>query len=236
MGRKRKPIEGRTYKSPEKKQKVDTEDNKNCFTLGVSPEFDTCGTSSREIMAMLTLKAPEEDAQQNPEGGLRTPLDICCVLDTSGSMSGGRIKLVKKTMEFVIDNLTHRDRLCIVTFSTGVKDVLDDFTAMDEGGKSRARQLVASIQAGGSTNLCGGLVRGIKKARTAALHTATKNDQKDEKKAKAPEPPTPRRALCSVLLFTDGQANVGAQSAQEIRHEMLNPNSPADAVTSRRSW
>jgi secreted protein with Ig-like and vWFA domain len=44
-------------------------------------------------------------------------LDLVAVLDKSGSMVGEKLALMKKTMNFIVDQLTIEDRLSIVTYS-----------------------------------------------------------------------------------------------------------------------
>ena len=39
-----------------------------------------------------------------------------CVIDTSGSMSGEKINLVKKTLKYVIDLLEENDRFSLISF------------------------------------------------------------------------------------------------------------------------
>ena len=56
-------------------------------------------------------------------GGSRTSVDLICVLDVSGSMSGEKITLLKETMKFLIETLTPCDRLCIITFNNRAKRV-----------------------------------------------------------------------------------------------------------------
>jgi uncharacterized protein YegL len=57
------------------------------------------------------------------EGGVRSNVDLICVLDVSGSMSGQKIQLLKETMKFLVETLTPSDRLCIITFNNWAKRV-----------------------------------------------------------------------------------------------------------------
>lgn len=52
------------------------------------------------------------------EGGSRTSVDLICVIDVSGSMSGEKIELVKSTMKYLLEALTPADRLSIITFES----------------------------------------------------------------------------------------------------------------------
>ena len=48
-------------------------------------------------------------------------IDIICVIDKSGSMQGEKIKLVKKTLKYIIDLLDENDRFCLINFSSSAK-------------------------------------------------------------------------------------------------------------------
>ncbi len=57
------------------------------------------------------------------EGGVRSSVDLICVLDVSGSMSGQKIQLLKETMKFLVETLTLSDRLCIITFNNQARRI-----------------------------------------------------------------------------------------------------------------
>ena len=44
-------------------------------------------------------------------------MDIVCVIDISGSMSGQKIALVRDTMKYVVEMLTPNDRLSIMVYN-----------------------------------------------------------------------------------------------------------------------
>ena len=52
-----------------------------------------------DIWALVSLIAPCQDDDAT-EG--RAAMDIVAVIDKSGSMAGGKLKLVKRTLEFVL--------------------------------------------------------------------------------------------------------------------------------------
>lgn len=60
------------------------------------------------------VEAAKEAMHQNQRPGV----DLICVIDVSGSMSGEKIELVKKSMVYLLEILTENDRLCIVTFES----------------------------------------------------------------------------------------------------------------------
>lgn len=47
----------------------------------------------------------------------RDGIDLICVLDTSGSMEGEKLKYLKRTLSYLITLMNDRDRLCLISFS-----------------------------------------------------------------------------------------------------------------------
>lgn len=117
-------------------------------------------TGSDQALVQLSLTTPVD-----PSTVERKPLDLVVVIDTSGSMAeDDRIGYVRTGLHRLIDELEDLDRLALVTYSDGVTEWsgLDqplDRTALH----AAADQLVAS----GSTNLYGGLERGLQIASGA---------------------------------------------------------------------
>eukprot|EP01124_Arcella_intermedia_P011115 TRINITY_DN1757_c0_g1_i1.p1 TRINITY_DN1757_c0_g1~~TRINITY_DN1757_c0_g1_i1.p1 ORF type:complete len:726 (-),score=160.34 TRINITY_DN1757_c0_g1_i1:68-2245(-) len=136
-----------------------------------------------------------------PEGTTRTPVDICCVIDTSGSMgseasvktSTGKnethglviLDIVKHAVKTIIHALDANDRLGIVSFDYAAKQCLP-LTSMSNAGRNKAVEKLESLDADGSTNLWDGLKTGL---------NLLKGD-KDQQRLKV------------VLLLTDGEPTV----------------------------
>eukprot|EP01084_Bolivina_argentea_P193052 331278_1 len=148
--------------------------------------------SADKFYFMASIKAPYFRSDE------RAPIDLVAVVDESGSMSGDRIKLVKETVQFIIKNLESNDRFGIVGYSSGSRIVLP-LTKMDTNGKVSAQKLADSLRASGGTALCAGLVMGVNMMRKRTY----KND------------------VASVMILTDGQANEGPTSAQQINAAVL---------------
>jgi len=146
-----------------------------------------------------------------PEGD-RKPVDIVVVLDRSGSMRGPKLDLCKKTVQFLMGELSSQDRLGLVTYDTNVKTEFH-LMKMNEKGKEKAEGILQKIQAGACTNLSGGLFHGIQEVQRQGWGFGLKGDK-----------PNPVR---SVLLLTDGLANNGITSTEKIVKVMkgaLEPN------------
>ncbi|CAF1054349.1 unnamed protein product [Rotaria sordida] len=111
---------------------------------------------------------------QPSQNEIRSPCDICCVVDTSGSMSSSaemqnnknehyglsRLDLVKHALKTIINSLQDQDRLSLISFSDKAK-TLFELTAMNEAGKAKALEEVDKLRSGGPTNLWDGLQTGL---------------------------------------------------------------------------
>ena len=162
-------------------------------------------TNSNKIELLLNSEFPSYDrntaiesayfncsvlAPACPDGD-RKPVDIVVVLDRSGSMSGSKLDLCKKTIHFLMGELSALDRLGLVTYDTRVKTEFP-LIKMDEQGKGKIEHILKKIHAGSATNLSGGLMTGIQEVQ--------KPSRKD---GSLPNP------VRSVLILTDGLANAG---------------------------
>jgi len=118
-----------------------------------------------------------------PAGHHRTPADVCCVIDVSGSMgseatlktAGGGVEahglslldIVKHAVKTIICALLPQDRLAIVVYSSEARTVLD-LASMDEAGKARATAELEKLGLEGSTNIWEGLNMGLELLRNNA--------------------------------------------------------------------
>ena len=71
------------------------------LTLSCESEYKDYKYNEKvDIWSLISLKAPAEPEDENEEK--RPPIDLVAVIDKSGSMAGQKLKLVKKTLEFVL--------------------------------------------------------------------------------------------------------------------------------------
>jgi uncharacterized protein YegL len=125
------------------------------LTTSITFEYDkVLCTQQTHVYLMVSLKCPKILKTE------RAPIDLLCVIDKSGSMSGKNIELVQTSLHFIVDQLQPKDRLGIITFATLVT-VDIPYTFSDSDGKLRLHQIIDNIVAVSSTNLCGALETAI---------------------------------------------------------------------------
>mmetsp|Transcript_9083 Transcript_9083/g.9607 ORF Transcript_9083/g.9607 Transcript_9083/m.9607 type:complete len:572 (+) Transcript_9083:458-2173(+) len=119
----------------------------------------------------------------------RPPLDIICILDTSGSMgSDNKLQNLKFAVNYIRGELNEFDRLSIVTFEDSAVGIHNLLRMTDEN-KSYSASLCEKLRPGGGTTILSGLeaVRTILETRTTA------------------------NPITSVFLLTDGQDGSSVQ-------------------------
>eukprot|EP01084_Bolivina_argentea_P162311 282488_1 len=185
--------------------KVTFKPNSNTDTrlsLECSFEHDDFPHSStkEDFKFMASIHAPSYHIDSNNRSGI----DLLCVIDKSGSMnSSNRMTLVKYTVNIIINKFlkNKNDRIGIITFSNTSQTLLP-LTILNNSRQSKQKALtaVASLYCSGSTALCDGLVEGIKLMKT---NNSSNN------------------LVRSIFLFTDGEANVGKTTTEEIIYEVI---------------
>lgn len=165
--------------------------------VSISLERDQSQAGSKDrLLAMANIVAP--DFTPDDDKQKRAPIDLICVIDRSGSMQGQKLDLVKQALLFVVRQLQSEDRLALATFDSNVS-LEFPLTPMNADGCQMASKSVESIRAGSSTNLCGGIIEGY-------LTGTSRTNPLD---------------VCSMFVFTDGEANAGIRThAQGITEEM----------------
>lgn len=137
--------------------------------------------AAHSLQVLVSMAAPEALPSQ------RQPLELCAVVDRSGSMSGQKMKAMKEALRFLVSHgLQSDDRFALVAFDNNV-EVRLPVTSMTAKGKKVALETVDALSTGGATNLSGGLLRGLDLLGQSAIANANK----------------------AVMIFTDGIANNG---------------------------
>jgi Ca-activated chloride channel family protein len=122
----------------------------------------------------------------------RKPATLTFVIDISGSMQReNRLELVKRSLELLVDRLTHQDTVAIVVYGSDARLVLHPTPG---GERQVILNAIYSLNTEGATNAEAGLELGYQFAMQAY------------------RPGTSNR----VVLCSDGVANVGATSPEAI--------------------
>ncbi|HYO65511.1 MAG TPA: VWA domain-containing protein [Archangium sp.] len=122
----------------------------------------------------------------------RKPAHLTFLVDVSGSMhSPDKLPLAKRSLRMLVDNLRDGDTVALVTYAGGVKLALPP-TGLEH--KALIHAAIEELTAGGST----AMASGIQLAYAQAMKTLD------------------GRSVSRVLILSDGDANVGPASHEEI--------------------
>jgi len=88
--------------------------------------------------------------------------NICFVIDTSGSMSGDKMKQVKNALKFCLNNLEREDCFNIISFATESKLFEKDLTGAKKENIEEALKYVEEMRAIGGTNINEALTRALR--------------------------------------------------------------------------
>jgi uncharacterized protein YegL len=121
------------------------------------------------------------------------PLNVALVLDRSGSMAGDPFRNMVSAAETFVNQLRDGDRVSVVAFSDGVYEGVPP-VVIDPNTRNLAIAGIRSLNDGGGTNFSGGLLAGLYEVFSAFQFWQVNQ----------------------VVLFSDGQPNIGITSAGEL--------------------
>ena len=175
---------------------ADAVDDDHTVTMTIAPAADI-GPEGGTVDVVVTINPPQST--------LRKPVDVCCLVDISGSMddvaeyegADGQITndglnlldVAKHAVKTVAHMLNEHDRLSIVAYDGNAEITYPCGYMTPENREVAVRNLLA-LQPRGSTNIWGGLVKAMDTLRAAA------------------DDDLGVRRLKTILLLTDGQPNV----------------------------
>jgi adenylate kinase len=161
-----------------------------------------------------------------PDVQVRVPVDVCCVVDISGSMgneakyqdpndencviSDGftQLDLVKHAVKTVIHSLSDDDRLSIVAFESIATSVLS-LTKMTPVGKKQAVTVLETLSPEDTTNIWDGLFSGLEALRIPSLRKPKRNNV-----LRASGDIVYRRK--AILLLTDGVPSTSPPNGEHV--------------------
>ena len=120
---------------------------------------------------------------------LANGVDYCFVLDVSGSMQS-KMGTFKHGVMKAMEKLKSGDRFRIVTFSSQAAELTSDWLPVSDASLLKAREMIESLSAGGSTNVYAGLSLALKHL--------------DDDRA------------ANIILVTDGVTNTGVVNPEEF--------------------
>ncbi|HUR59376.1 MAG TPA: VWA domain-containing protein [Opitutaceae bacterium] len=132
------------------------------------------------------------DGMRLPRRELRPPVNLALVIDRSGSMAGDKIQNAREAALEAVRRLGPDDIVSLIAYDTNVQTLV---SAQRVGNGRRLEQAIRGLEVGGNTALYGGVTRGASEVR--------KNLED-------------RRYVNRVILLSDGLANVGPSSAEEL--------------------
>ena len=129
---------------------------------------------------VINLSTPQPD-----ENDKKCNVDLICVIDISGSMSGQKIYQVKESLKILLSFLEEKDRLCLILFESDAENYYNlDF--LTKKNKEILEEKINHINARGGTNILSGL-----KMAVEVIKSQTYNEKR----------------VSSILLLSDGCDN-----------------------------
>lgn len=142
--------------------------------------------SLAKAVIKVTLEAPPPPSRSD-----RPPVNVCLVLDRSGSMSGDKIARAREAAVEAVRRLSPGDMVSLVVYDHDVETLVP---AQDAANSEWIESRIRSITSRGNTALYGGVSQGAAEVRKNAGG----------------------RYVSRIILLSDGLANVGPTSPEDL--------------------
>ena len=157
------------------------------------------------VYLLLDIQAP--DAEQFE----RMPLNLCLVIDRSTSMREDRLNRVKAAAGLIIDQLTHKDSIALISFSDRAEVVAP---AGPPTNVAALRAAIRGIVPSGGTEIYQGLLAGANELRKSA------SDKK----------------INQIILLTDGHTYGDASACIELAEKLVTEHIGINAFGIGNEW
>ena len=127
------------------------------------------------------------------------PVDLICIVDVSGSMSGAPINLVKESLNYLVKLMNDTDNFALVTFSSN-SQIVNNLINMTEENKNVILGKIQNLRASGGTNIYSGLEKGLQ---------LLKNDYSSGDR------------IASMILLSDGDDNYNYDKVDNLFEDLL---------------
>lgn len=138
--------------------------------------------------------------------GARMPLNLCLILDRSGSMEGPPMEYMKRACSYVVDLLEPNDILSIVAFTDQAEVIMPARRVVN---KQLIKQHIDMLQVGNTTDLYGGIQLGAGQVASVASSGHVNR----------------------ALLFTDGEPTAGIKDFSSIVGQVAEQKSRGVTLT-----
>lgn len=189
--KKPKPLKDRKTYTPTKDRQPEA-GKSLYFNAGPTNTFYNSNNNEKEIYYYIFLQGQKYEPAATTEN---PSMNISFVIDRSGSMAGNKLEYTKKAVDFAIDMMGENDYISIVQYDDRVETVLEPTLATN---KEKIHKKVQEIISGGSTDLCGGMQKGLEYVKIS------------QDKVKG------NKNIHRVILLSDGLANTGIVNLEEI--------------------
>lgn len=156
-------------------------------TLGAHLELRPLGDTPGHYRMQIGVRSKRWAYETRPA------MNLTFVLDTSGSMEGPALDMLKASVRAIAGGLRKGDKVSLLTWSSSQQVLLDSHT-VTTAGDPVLLQISDQLQTGGGTDLHGGLQRGYELAQKNFMSGA----------------------INRVILVSDGGANLGIVSKELI--------------------
>ncbi len=92
--------------------------------------------------------------------------NLVLVLDSSGSMSGGKIRQAKDAARFILNHLEEGDRFSVIDFDDSLRALSDTLLPASSANRDQGLKFVDDIQDSGGTDINGALIKALKMAES----------------------------------------------------------------------